>query len=43
MSMMTRMKKSEKWLSPAPVVAVDVHLILPGLREHHDGQVYRED
>lgn len=38
----SRISKLEDWLCPAPVVPVHVQLILPGLREHHDGWVYRE-
>ena len=37
-----RITRLEDWLCPAPVVPVHVHLILPGLRKHHDGRVYRE-
>ena len=43
MGIESRIQKLEEWFCPAPVVVVDVHFRLPGLREHRDGQVYRED
>lgn len=38
-----RISKLEDWLCPAPIVPVHVYLILPGLQQHHDGQVYCEN
>ena len=42
MNMITRLKKLEKWLCPAPTVPVHVYIVIPGCRVVA-GKVYRED